>query len=291
MRYLLTILFSFWFLISNCQLPACKNPLITIPVSDTVTLPNNNITLSPIATTYNGEGVSSWTWHSINGNGSTKDSITQNITITGLVQGFSDWSVTCLDSCGASATVNIIITVLPLPTGLFVVTATANPSVLQLPSNTSTIQLSGNFKFSSWIQETTGGQQIDYSNQADSICTISDLVSGTYTIGYSCTTTATNPSQTVTGIVLVTVNPQYVLTLIPNPARTSVVATLTGGTTGSLVFDLYNSSGKLLQQETTTKTSNTASVTFNIGSLRNGTYPISAILSGIKVATAKLIKQ
>ena len=128
-----------------------------------------------------------------------------------------------------------------------------------------------------------------FSNPADTVCDISNLTAGTYTFNYSVTTNKTNPPETNAGTVIVIVNAAYILTLVPNPARTQVTASLTGAGTGPVKIDLYNIAGtKILQQKTGTKTGTTFSATFNMN-YKAGTYPMTAILNGAVVATAKLV--
>jgi hypothetical protein len=289
MKYFLTI--GFLLSMAYGQLPKCKIPVATGNFTPSITLPQNNWTFGIIGQGNNGSGIASYQYSITQGSGTLVNANSQSASITNLTQGITTVMLVIADSCGAKDTSNIIITVNPAVTGLFTITATANPNVMQLPTNSSVLTATSSMPFSIWWQMKSGPAQPTYSNQANATCTISNLVSGNYQIGYSATTTATNPAQTVTGIVVVTVNSQYTLTLVPNPTRSTVVATLTGNGTGSVLMYLYNAKGKLLQQGSTTKTGISASVTFNLTNLVAGTYVVKATLGGKQVATSQVIKQ
>ena len=288
MKFYITILFLILSVSGYCQLPKCVQPVISITPVDTVYLNNNNITLTPMATTYNGHGISYWQWIFLTGSGTIQNANAQNAVISNFAQGISTWQVKCVDSCGSPDSVDVIIVALPAPSVVLSSAGSASPSVMQLPVNSTVLSVKNNYPVTCWWSF-SGPSTPTFSNPADTVCDISNLTAGTYTFNYSVTTNKTNPPETNAGTVIVIVNAAYTLTLVPNPARTQVTASLTGAGTGPVKIDLYNIAGtKILQQKTGTKTGTTFSATFNMN-YKAGTYPMTAILNGAVVATAKLV--
>lgn len=104
-----------WILILGCigtvnaQLPKCKKPAISVLTSWTVQLPNNSLVIPASATDSNGSAIASYQWSGNNGTGTGLT--TPTLTLTGLSAGTAIWSLLVKDSCGASNTATVNITV------------------------------------------------------------------------------------------------------------------------------------------------------------------------------------
>lgn len=137
-------------------------PIANAGADTTITLPQNSIVLSGSQSTDSNGTIASYTWTKVSGNSvSMSGANTSTVTVNGLTQGSYTFQLTVTDNVGASASDQVVVTVLPQGTNGFIwnsydIVMQSNPAQQGL-INTNTIPATVEFYQSTDLNGVTKG--------------------------------------------------------------------------------------------------------------------------------------
>ena len=164
--------------------PVNQPPVVNAGADQSITLPVNSVSVSGTASDPDGT-ITTYVWTKISGP-SASNITTPNAaatSITGLVQGSYQFSLTVTDNNGASASDTLVVTVHPAPNVAPVANAGADQTIT-LPTNTATLSGSGTDADGQVVsyhwRQVSGPAGATISTAAQAQTTVTGLVQGTY---------------------------------------------------------------------------------------------------------------
>lgn len=278
-----------------------KAPTANAGADQTITLPNNSVTLKGSGTDPDGTIVS-YAWTRIAGPSQfsiTSPSSSQT-TVTSLVQGVYVFQLTVKDNSGATATALVTITVKAAVPPAAPTANAGEDKVIVLPVDYITLSGSGSTTNGSitsyaWTQVSGPSQSVVVS-PSYSQTVVRSLVAGIYLFELTVT-----DSKGLTGKDTVQITVQNSVNrnvtpitakLYPNPATTSITIEIDGATEKTTGYiKIYSVSGVVVYQEEFTRDLFNISKQIDVSSYANGIYFVNITLDTETKTTLKFVKQ
>jgi len=173
-------------MLSHGKVTAPTPPTVNAGSDVSITLPTNSITLSGSATTSSGTTIAGYSWTKISGPAATITAATSaSTTVTSLVEGTYVFRLTVTNSASLSASDDVTVTVIQIPTPPVVrtgvVVSASAGSVRFMGSATD----DGGTLTYAWTK--ISGPAVTLQNQTTAVLTVSGFTEGTYVFGLTTT--------------------------------------------------------------------------------------------------------
>jgi len=225
--------------------PAYTAPSVSAGGNQTIQLPTNSATLTGSGAGTNGATISTYAWTQTSGPNTAGITTAGNAgtTVTGLIQGVYDFTLTVTDNHGLTSSATVGVTVNPAYTAPSV--SAGGNQTIQLPANTATLTGSGTgtngatISTYAWTQ-TSGPNTAGITTAGSAGTTVTGLIQGTYVFKLTVTD---NHGLTNSATVSVTVNAAYTAPVasaggnqtIQLPTSTATLSGSGAGTNGASV--------------------------------------------------------
>ncbi|HWI91737.1 MAG TPA: REJ domain-containing protein, partial [Flavisolibacter sp.] len=272
-------------------------PAVSAGSNQTITLPQNSVTLSGTASDADGS-IASYQWSQTSGPSTANilSASSASSVVNNLVLGSYVFTLKVTDNSGATATSSVTITVNAAPNQAPAVSAGSNQTIT-LPQNSVTLSgtasdADGSIASYQWSQ-TSGPSKAIYSSPSPSVLSVRNLSVGVYTFRL---TVIDNDGATAWSEVNVTVVPnptnQSTASLYPNPATDIVYLRIDAVTlqTNSLIT-IVNSAGNTVYNEKFMRTDFRVIKEVNVSTLPRGTYFLTITTDINNTKTLPFIKQ
>ena len=278
-------------------------PVANAGANQTITLPVNTVSLNGSGSSITSGSIVSYSWEKVSGPGATISNANTAVTnVTGLQAGTYVFQLTVIGSNGISASSKVTVTVNPAVVVVSYqppVANAGNDTTIAIPANSvvlsglASTDPDGTIVSYQWTQLSGPGTAFINSPDEDTT-TISSLLVGVYTFELKVTDnhglSATDTVQVSLISTLRTSSIQSIL-LYPNPAQSTVNLRLISDSTGNMVVNIVDMTGRIVQSKEISKSQNLLEEAFNISNLSKGVYTMQVVMGVNSALVSKFIKQ
>jgi hypothetical protein len=275
-------------------------PVANAGSNQTITLPDNSITLNGTSSFDPDGTISAYAWSQISGPSAAfiTGANTSTPAVSQLIAGQYVYQLTVTDNNGATNSNQVTITVNPAVSKVNLPpVANAGPSdTITLPNNTYMLNASqstdpdGTITSYQW-QQIGGPNTVNSSTMSGAQVSISGLQQGQYEFQVTITD---NTGATSSSTMTLTVEPGLLssdkLAVFPNPATDVIHERITSTITGTVKINVYDMNGRLVLSSQVNKSTETIRNTLNVSTLAPGMYTIQINIANQKTMVAKFIK-
>jgi hypothetical protein len=273
-------------------------PIAKAGSDQTITLPLDSAKLDGTGSSDPDGTIESYSWTEISGPGAITivNSNTATPTAENLQAGIYVFQLTVTDNSGAATNAQVTITVNPSIIKPPVANA-GRDTTLTIPADTAVLNgsassdLTGTIATYQWT-ELSGPANANILSSSAVVSAVSNLVIGDYVFGLTVTDNHGLSSQASVKVHVVS-NLRFTgeIKLYPNPANGIVNLRLISDSVGSILVNIYDMNGRVVQSSLLVKDQEYFYKSFDISGLKKGVYILETIVGIDNIMSIKFIKQ
>jgi Secretion system C-terminal sorting domain/PKD domain len=273
-------------------------PIAKAGPDQTIILPLDSANLDGTESSDPDGTIDSYAWTELSGPGAITivNSNTATATAENLQAGIYVFQLTVTDNSGAATSGQVTITVNPSIIKPPVANA-GHDTTLTIPADTAVLNgsassdLTGTIATYQWT-ELSGPTNANILSSSAAVSGVSNLVVGDYVFGLTVTDNHGLSSQASVKVHVVS-NLRFTgeIKLYPNPANGIVNLRLISDSVGSILVNIYDMNGRVVQSSLLVKDQEYFYKSFDISGLKKGVYILETIVGIDNIMSIKFIKQ